>query len=92
MNLLQNLDVIVKETYNNKAKYKKKLPYFKIINYKCFQLGLGLFHPRSLKVVVGSRVESRVGALIACNFLNSLFINVKFGNLFFETYIYMIKI
>ena len=40
---------------------------------------------------VGSRVESRVGALIACHFLNSLFINVKFGIIYFETYTYMIK-
>ena len=88
MKLLQNLDLIVIESYNNKAKYKN------FHNYKCFQLGLGLFHPRSLKVVSGScssRVESRFGAFIACHFLNSLFINAKFGNLYFETYTYMIK-
>ena len=45
-----------------------------ILRSALFQLGLGLCHPRSLKVVVGSRVESRVVALFACHFYNSLLI------------------
>ena len=43
------------------------------------QFVLGLCHPRLLKVVVGSGVESRVGTLFACHFFNSLFIKVKFS-------------